>query len=544
MSRQRRCVPHRLAAGAAGLVLVLTGGGAAQALIVSPSGTVGPVVHCVLPLGQGEATGPQDMTVELSPSTVLPGGKVHAKVTLGPGPALSPISITQVPTTPNLDLALSGGATGTVTVTGPEVPVDVEAGKPTVIPPFEGDFFVPQNASGPVDFTPLRNLTRTKVLGGTYETPCDVVSGSGSIGTVDVQGSGGTPASLVAPTGAVRPNTPVALTGSDWTPGGTAVPSLCSAAGTGCDPAKFSANALTIGSTGALAGTATLAPATDVPDGDYLVKVNDGTKEATAPLTVKAVAAGEREFTLSSSSGPVGSVITITGRNYRPDQWINIVGLNADGATLDDTAVYPQSTPDGTFSTEFTVSDPTLVAVRADEGGDPATVRTQPFTVTTGGGGGTTTGSQTLRTAVLPGLLSMTQAGDTVQFGSVQLDGDPHTLNSALNKVTVHDARGVNTGWSLTGTMTAFTSGSGATIPADAVGWVPVCTAQPGSVGTPVAGSPAQLGSAAATLCGLAPDGSRQFTGGNFDADAALTLQVPGTARPGDYSATLTLTLL
>jgi hypothetical protein len=40
------------------------------------------------------------------------------------------------------------------------------------------------------------------------------------------------------------------------------------------------------------------------------------------------------------------------------------------------------------------------------------------------------------------------------------------------------------------------------------------------------------------------PDGSRPFTGGRFDADADLTLTVPGFTRPGDYSATLTLTLL
>ncbi len=40
------------------------------------------------------------------------------------------------------------------------------------------------------------------------------------------------------------------------------------------------------------------------------------------------------------------------------------------------------------------------------------------------------------------------------------------------------------------------------------------------------------------------PDGSRPFTGGKFDAEAGLALTVPEFTRPGDYSATLTLTLL
>ncbi|WP_150516188.1 WxL domain-containing protein [Streptomyces subrutilus] len=542
MFRQRRRIPHRPVVGASALLLVLSCGAAAQAVPAGTAGTTTPTVHCVLPAGQGEATGAQQMTVELTPATVAPGGKVHAKVTLGPSPATSAFSITQVPTTPSIDLAMSGGATGTATVTGPEVPVDIVAGEHIVIPPYEGDFIVPLTASGPVEFTPLRTLTRTKVLGGSYETPCVVTAGAGSVGTVDVQGSGGPPAVLGAPSEPVRPNTAVALTGSGWTQGGEAVPSLCDTSGAGCDTEKFAANSLAIDSYGGLSGTATLAPATQVPDGDYLVKVNDGTKEATAPLTVKAVAAGERELTLSASSGPVGTVVTVSGKNYRPDQWINVVGVNADGVTLDDTAVYPKSDSDGTFSTAFTVTDPALVSIQADEGGDPATVRSRPFTVTTGGGPGGS-GGQKMNLSVLPGPLTMSQAGDSVDFGSVTLDGSPHTLNGALNKVTVHDARGINTGWSLTGTMSDFTTAAGASLSASMVTWAPACAAQGGSSATPVAGPPARLGNAPAALCSVATDGSRASLGGNYDADAALVLQLPGTAQPGSYTALLTLSL-
>lgn len=509
------------------------------------AGTVTPTVHCTLPAGQGEATGPQEMNVELSPAVVAPGGKVHARVTLGASPATSAIALDDVPTIPSLDLAMSGGATGTVTVRGAEFTMDVPAGEPIEIPAYEGDFLVPVDASGEISLAPVRTLTQTKVLGSVFETPCDVVGDVGSVGTVTAEGTASEPATLTAPADPVRPSTAVKLRGSRWTPDATPVPSLCAVGGGGCDPLKFTSNSLRIDSYGTLTGTATLGEAGAVPDGGYEVKVNDGTKEATAPLTVKAVAAGNREISLSSDSGPVGSVVTVSGRNYNPDRWINIIGLDAAGTGLDDSAVYVKSGADGTFAVEFTVISDAVAAVQADEGNDPATVRTVPFRVTTEGGGDDGgTAEQRLTTEVRAGTLAMTQAGDTVDFGTTVLGTDSGAQRARLNRVEVEDARGVNSGWSLTATLTGFRSADGNTIPADAVRWTPACAAKDGSVGTPVAGSPAALGSGAASLCRMNPDGSRPFTGGKFDADADLTLTVPEFTRPGDYSATLTLTLL
>ncbi|MER5985300.1 hypothetical protein [Streptomyces sp. NPDC001787] len=378
----RRRSWRRAVALAAGAVLVWTGGAVALAP-AAHAGTVTPTVHCTLPAGQGEATGPQEMTVELTPDVVDPGGKVHAKVTLGPSPATSGLSLNDVPTTPSLDLAMSGGATGTVTVTGPEVILDIPSGKPIEIPPYEGDFLIPATASGPISFTPVRNLTRTKVLGGTYQTPCDVVSGSGSIGTVTAEGSAGQPPTLIAPAGPVRPSTSVALAGSRWTAGGAPVPSLCAPDGGGCDTGAFASNSLAVSGSGQLTGSAVLAAAGAVPDGAYLVKVNDGTKEATAPLTVRAfVPGGPRAITLSRAAGPVGTVVRVTGTDYLQDRWINVIGLDAAGTALDDTAVYVKSGPDGTFSADFTVTSDAVAAIQVDEGNDPATVLSRPFTVT------------------------------------------------------------------------------------------------------------------------------------------------------------------
>ncbi|MEU9951831.1 hypothetical protein [Streptomyces sp. NPDC047939] len=373
---------RRAVALGAGALLAWTGTTVALAPLAHAS-AITPTVHCTLPAGQGEATGPQTFDIELTPDVVDPGGKVHAKVKLGPSPATSGLSLNDVPTTPSVDLAMSGGATGTVTVTGPEVTLDVPSGKPIEIPPYEGDFLIPANASGPITFTPLRNITRTKVLGSNYTTTCEVISGGGPIGTVTAEGSAGQPATLIAPTTAVRPSTAVALSGSRWTAGATPVPSLCAADGGGCDAGKFASSSLAINGSGQLTGSAVLAAAGTVPDGSYLVKVGDGTKETTAPLTVRAfVPDGPRAIALSRGSGPVGSVIAVTGSDYYQDRWINTVGLDATGATLDETAVYVKSRPDGTFSVDFTVSDPAIASIQVDEANDPATVLTTPFTVT------------------------------------------------------------------------------------------------------------------------------------------------------------------
>ncbi|MER6116716.1 hypothetical protein [Streptomyces sp. NPDC001743] len=380
--RPGRPVWRRAVALGAGAVLAWTGGAVALAPLAH-AGTVTPTVHCTLPAGQGEATGPQQFSIELTPDVVDPGGKVHARVALGPSPATSGLTLNDVPTTPSVDLAMSGGATGTVTVTGPEVSLDIPSGKPIEIPPYEGDFLLPAHASGPITFTPLRNLTRTKVLGSTYETACAVTAGGGSIGTVTAEGSAGQPATLIAPTTPARPSTSLALSGSRWTVGATPVPSLCAADGGGCDAGKFASSSLAINGSGQLTGSAVLAPAGTVPDGSYLLKVGDGTKEATAPLTVRAfVPDGPRAIALSRGSGPVGSVITVTGSDYQQDRWINTVGLDASGTTLDDTAVYVKSRPDGTFAVDFTVSDPAIAAIQVDEANDPATLLTTPFTVT------------------------------------------------------------------------------------------------------------------------------------------------------------------
>ncbi|MET9464745.1 hypothetical protein ABZY44_07950 [Streptomyces sp. NPDC006544] len=543
---QRSPVVRRAVTAGGGMAAVLALAGAVLAP-TAQAGTIRPTVHCVLPAGQGDPSGPQDVTVELSPATVAPGGKVHARITLGPGPAVSPMKLDQVPSTPSIDLVMSGGATGKVTVQGPTVPVDVPMQPaPIVIPPYEGDFFVPATASGPVEFTPVKMNTATVVFGGNYNTPCDVVSGGGVVAAVTVQGGGGAEATVSAPSGPVKPSTSVPLSGTGWTPRATATASLCDAGGGGCDATKLTGGPLVIDAAGTLSGSVTLANSWTVADGSYSVQVSDGTKQAKTPLEVKAyVPAGPYQLTASPDHAPVGSVITVSGRNYHQDQQLNVVALDAAGNTLDDTAVYPNTTTDGTFTTEFTISDPAIAFLHTDEGGLEGTDTKVPFTVTTGGGPGEGgTGTQKFTFSVTPGPLSMSQAGAEVHFGSIQADGTSHDVHGTLNPIEVSDARGGTAGWSLTGTLGDFTAAGGGTavIPAAAVSWTPSCSAHADAVGTPSAGAPGALGATPAGLCELR-SGSGQPVGGVFDASAGLNLHTPAVVPGGNYAATLTLSL-
>ncbi|WP_328303385.1 WxL domain-containing protein [Streptomyces sp. NBC_00435] len=511
------------------------------------AGTIRPTVHCVLPAGQGDPSGPQDVTVELSPASVAPGGKVHAKVTLGPGPAVSPMKLDDVPSTPSIDLVMSGGATGKVTVQGPTVLVDVPAQPaPIVIPPYEGDFFVPANASGPIQFSPVRMNTATVVFGGNYNTPCDVVSGGGVVATVTAQGGGGSAATVSAPSGPAGPSTSVPLSGGGWTPSASPTATLCDAGGGGCDATKVTGGSLKIDAAGALSGAITLANSWTVADGSYSVQVSDGTKQAKTPLEVKAyVPAGPYQLTASPDRAAVGAVITVSGKNYHQDQQLNVVALDSAGNTLDDTAVYPNTTTDGTFSTEFTISDPAIAFIHTDEGGVEGTDTKIPFTVTTGGGPGEGgTGTQKFTFSVTPGPLSMGQSGAEVNFGTIQLDGSSHDVAGTLNPVQVSDARGGTAGWSLTGTLSDFTAAGGGTavIPAGAVSWTPSCSAHADAIGTPSEGAPGALGATPAGLCEL-PSGGGQVVGGVFDASAGLNLHTPAVIPGGNYAATLTLSL-
>ncbi len=506
MALRRPAVPRRLAATLLGFALVFTVGTASAAESPSPEAsteaaagvTTEPTMECRLPAGQGDRTGPQKITVRISPAEVAPGAAVHVEVELGPTLATSPMKLDDAPFVAGMEFALSGGADGVVTVFGKPSTMDIPLAPARIeVPAYEGDFMMPLDAAGPVRLTPTRTLTVTRVLDRDFENPCAVRSGADVVAAVDVQGEPRPAATLAVADRSVAPGGTVRLSGTRWTADAKPRAVLCGRDGAGCSPAKFAADALKVDDDGRLSGTVTLADADMVTSGEHRLRVFDGAREAVVPLGVQGGTAPEDPTATPSpgTSRPADDFPSGTG------------GAAGDG----DPSAGPSASP--------------------STGSSP------------GHGPGGTQGAQSLRTYVTPGPLSMKQAGNSVDFGVLELGGRS-TANAALNTVTVSDGRGRNIGWSLTATLTDLTNGNGGRIPASAVSWVPSCVAKPGSVGRPTAGAPGALGPQAASLCTMRHHMRTPMTGGKFKADAELSLTLPGYVPPGEYKATLQLTLL
>ncbi|TDB93945.1 WxL domain-containing protein [Actinomadura sp. 7K534] len=149
---------------------------------------------------------------------------------------------------------------------------------------------------------------------------------------------------------------------------------------------------------------------------------------------------------------------------------------------------------------------------------------------------GAGTGRQTLNTTVNNGALTLSLEGNTAQLSTVA-PGEHST--GALRTATVTDARGTQAGWNLVGEVTDFSHAQGGTIPKGNLAWTPTAqVVDDGSQGSVTPGAAGSLGGAR-TLASSAAGSS----GGVFQAGAGLDLSVPAGTSPGDYTATLTLTL-
>ncbi|MFI5640112.1 RICIN domain-containing protein [Streptomyces goshikiensis] len=144
-----------------------------------------------------------------------------------------------------------------------------------------------------------------------------------------------------------------------------------------------------------------------------------------------------------------------------------------------------------------------------------------------------------LTTSVGAGVLTMATTADPVRLPPVDF-GKGGASAGQLGTVTVKDFRGGAAGWSLTGKVTDFTGARGK-IEAGRFTWAPSCSTSSGSPSTCVAGSPGVVGKGGATLASAA---NGEVTGGEFEADATVSLDIPKYAPVGSYTGTLTLTLL
>lgn len=331
------------------------------------AGTITPTVDCFVEALNKHFEGPQSIELTATPNPADPGGSVTANVKLGASPATSPVALTGVEITPTIEFTLGGGASGTVSVTGATTTMDVAQNAPITPPPYSGTFTIPATASGEVTLTPTKLVTKVFIpaYNLTQITPCTIVSGGGVVETVTVKAPEPEVPTLSADPGTVEPGAATALAGVNWTPNSPATPELCDAAGANCNAAGIAANTLAVGADGRLGGTATIAAGT--ADGSYTVKVSQGAKTATAPITVqkKVVPVPQRKITLSKTTVRPWSFVKVTGENFTPNTVIAVIGLNGTQPVANFSAAFTGA--DGSFTTWILVTSTKVNTITAAE---------------------------------------------------------------------------------------------------------------------------------------------------------------------------------
>ncbi|MFD5251761.1 beta-xylosidase [Streptomyces bobili] len=291
-------------------------------------------------------------------------------------------------------------------------------------------------------------------------------------------------------------------------------------------------------------GAITLSPGDYNIHTSYILELDTPCTVTSPPAPVsETITAGDnppantRAISLGSASGAPGAAVTVTGSDFTPGATVTLAGRSGSAQTADTATVTANA--QGGFSGSLAVADRTTTGVVAYEGGAwSADKGAGPVAYVVLDDTPVPDGSQKLTTTVKAGTLSMAQAGDAVQLSAVDF-GTGGASTGTLKTVTVKDFRGGPAGWSLTGKVTDFT-GPGAKIDAGRLSWTPACATDAGSPSTCRAGSAGVVGTAGATLAS-APDAT--LTGGEFTADAQLSLDVPAFTPPGTYAGVLTLTL-
>ena len=149
-----------------------------------------------------------------------------------------------------------------------------------------------------------------------------------------------------------------------------------------------------------------------------------------------------------------------------------------------------------------------------------------------------------------PGALAMTVASDSTSLTEEGSTGTERRFAGSLPTVTVTDTRSADeipegAYWTVLGSITDFTGDvDQPAIPAaESFGWIPAIVAgDPGSVSEGDAVAPGE-GFRDAEILAMASDSATISPEGSWSADAELELVTPVTVAPGDYSATLTLSL-
>ncbi|MBY8871935.1 Ig-like domain repeat protein [Micromonospora sp. PLK6-60] len=249
----------------------------------------------------------------------------------------------------------------------------------------------------------------------------------------------------------------------------------------------------------------------------WRVPVAENTTTSLAVSPASPVSQGT-EVTLTATVAPAAATGTVEFR--RGSSVLGTAPVTNGTATFATTAL-----PVGTFalSAAFTPADATAFK--------PSASTATSFQITAAQGA--ITAPVEIIADVEAGAFSLAVASPTATLTGGTVGG---TATGALPTATVTDLRGTNVGWDLTGQLEDFTLGAD-TIASSKLSWNPSAAKTSGS-GAVTAGAAADLGDTR-TLCSAAPNASA----GTFTCGAGLRLSIPDDVAPGEYSATLTLTL-
>ncbi|BCB84702.1 Ig-like domain-containing protein [Phytohabitans suffuscus] len=288
--------------------------------------------------------------------------------------------------------------------------------------------------------------------------------------------------------------------------------------------------------TGATSWTAAASTSIRVDLGGGTWNVIDGGGEEPEPVTTTTSLAAQP--TTARAGQPVTLTATVTGSGAAGSvEFLDgTASLGTDDVSGGRATLTVTSLSEGEHSltAKFVPTDP--------DDFTPSTSGAIDVTITASNGGGS--GGQELNVTV-------PEDGGTGEL-TLAVDGEPVTLEQVtsgelvfqgdLGAITVTDGRSPLAGWNVTGFTTDFTGDAGS-FGGENLGWAPaVVTPNPAddvveglvvAPGGPGLAQPATLASAGAGM-----GGGATVLGGT------LSLEVPAQTQPGDYAATLTITLM
>ncbi|MEV6162045.1 WxL domain-containing protein [Streptomyces sp. NPDC052052] len=527
----------RTAASLAALVVAAAGslvlGGASPALAGSGAASY----DCVFASSHSAFNTTATLTAA---DTTTAGTPVGLTLSFADGPANGPVALSANTVAVSAKVSVSGQ--DPVTLSAPASNPAVAAYAQIPIPALTGQLTVAQPGTvqlAPGDFTlSITNygLSITCSIQGTPPVLSTVTVTDGSTGSAAavVQSISNRP---TADSTGARHGDVVTLGGTGWTAGKVVDGvELCGLDGTSACAADVLTSSLTVDGDGKLSGTVEIGAG--ATPGPHSLVISQGSLSATVPLGVL----GTRAIQLSPSGGGPGTPTTVTGASFDPGDEVTVTGVDADGTPVGDTLTAPVNARGG-FSATLTPVAGTVKILATEKHGTGADSAEAGWTALADGG----SSEQTLKVVVSGGALTMSQDAGEVSLSPVTVDGTEHSSTGNLNAVEVKDFRGSTRGWSLVGTVTDFTNAAGASIPAGNLSWTPACDVHDGAAAasTVTAGSAGALSATtAAPLCTqAASDDPTSVTGGDFDANAALSLNVPAISQSGEYAAVLRLTL-